>query len=498
MSTSLAVFLLLVAPTDAGDDIVRGIVENGQKKVGVIPTVINRRGDREATIGSLGPRGKVMANAVYEKLISASQSGRYKGRYKVVPERIMRGALKSRSLDDLANPRKLQELADDVGGADGFVITTIDEDESVFDVDSVDVEGDEEEDEDGKTTKKKSKKTLVQNGSIETIDPSDGVVTDKTDISDELTLSKAAYQGESWELRRWNGDELENYEKAIELEGDDAFGRGSGWERAQYVKLSIDLEHPYEDTTFPYPIAIKVDGEIREPRVIGDKCVVELNAGEDYSVIVKNDGDQDVYAALFIDGLNSINQELVEPEQLATKLHWRLQKGIGDREIRGWYKIDYNDKKTDMWSYKKFTVVDRAESVAASQGFEDNIGMITAIFYTVGMKNIDEPEEAPTRSLANAIVGTGEGEEVEQEVGLIKGAKRGLMLAAWTFYYRTKEQIEEIESGDSEEWFFEDENFVSFNDEDKKEDDDSKDEDDEKEEKEEDDDGEELEIIDFD
>ncbi len=438
---------LLLVPSDAAvDEVVRNVLNAGQKKIGVIPVVINRQGDREATIGSLGPRGKVLANKMYEELVEASQNGENQRKFQIVPERMMRAALANRTLSDLSLPRKLQDLAKDVGDADGFVILTVDEDTATVNAESLttganSTAGDDESGNDGKV--------ITLNGSAEVIRPSDATVTGTTGFQDTMTITKAAYQGESWELRRWGKDSLEN--TGLDIDGPKAFSVGEASEQQQYVHLKAGLRHPAEDKTFPYPIAIKVGGSIREPQQIAGKAVIELNEGEEYAIMVQNDSDRDAYVALYVDGINTINQQLVEPERLDTKNHWYLEARSGRREIKGWFEIarDSSGQPTGQQTYKTFRVMASSGSVAAITGFRDNIGMVTAILYSVGMNDI--PQE---RSYTRSLLGTGEGQSGAAKLEFKAGTPRGIMLASLTLYYRTKGQLQEIQGGMSEDLLF--------------------------------------------
>ncbi len=441
---------MLLAPPDASvDEIVQNVMNAGQKKIGVIPVVINRQGDREATIGSLGPRGKVLANRMYEQLVEASQKSGRQRRFQVVPERVMRAALANRSLSDLSVPRKLQELAENVGDADGFVILTVDEDTATVNAQSVtsgahSTSGETNADDDGKT--------ISLNGNVEVIRPGDATVTSETGFQDTMTITKAAYQGESWELRRWEKGSLAN--TGLDMDGPGAFAAGEKSEQQQYVRLKKGLPHPALDQTFPYPIALKVEGSIREPQDIAGRAVIELNEGEEYTIMVQNDSDRDVYVALYVDGVNSINQQLVEPEKLDTKSHWYLAARSGKREIKGWFEItrDSRGQPTGQQTYKTFRVLESSGSVAAVKGFHDNIGMVTAIFYTVGMTDV--PKGTADRSYGGNIVGTGEGQAGTAKLKFKKGTPRGVMLASLTLYYRTKDQLQEIQSGTSDDLLF--------------------------------------------
>jgi hypothetical protein len=135
---------------------------------------------------------------------------------------------------------------------------------------------------------------------------------------------------------------------------------------------------------------------------------------------------------------------LAEPPDLPTSRHWFIAKGSGPKEMAGWYNIDWNRGETQF--FNRFRIVDSAESVAASKDFEENIGMITAIFYTVGMDNIPVARKR-TRSLGKSMFGTGEGERVDQVLEKVQRSKRGIILAAMTYYYRSREEIQDLQSG---------------------------------------------------
>ena len=81
--------------------------------------------------------------------------------------------------------------------------------------------------------------------------------------------------------------------------------------------------------------------------------------------------------------------------------------------------------------------------------------MITAIYYTVGMDGIDQPddEELRSRGLPRAEFGTGMGDRKDKSLEFPKEGQepRGIILAAETYYYRTKEEISGEGPGANEE-----------------------------------------------
>lgn len=435
-----------------GDTVVKKIVENGHKRIGVLPAVIIRDGDRENTIGTLGPRGKLMAEEIYKKLVSASRQGAYKGQFRVIPERTMRRAMKLTNfdVDDLGDPDKLAELSDEAG-VDTLVTLTKDEDkdELLATVTGGDFSDLEENEEDGE-------QISIDHINAEIVDSEDGFTTFTQDFEDERTLAKAAYMGESWELRRWEDGKLKNL--GIDLEGKLPFGKGVRWEKYHYASLRDELVHPIDIADFPYQIKVLVDGKWRKPEAFdgdnGRKYVVALNPGEVYEVGLVNDGDEPVYVALYIDGVNSVDKVRMEPEDLETKRHWYLEANI-EGTVRGWYEIERDDdgKPGTTQYYNEFKIVPRDESVAFGKGFEENIGMITAVYYTVGMDNVEAPDDSDlpprSRGLPKAQFGTGLGDRKDKQLDFASKGPRGVILGAVTLYYRTEDQIEEMREGES-------------------------------------------------
>ncbi|QDU96855.1 hypothetical protein [Lignipirellula cremea] len=463
----LVLTLALLAPTDPGNDLARAIVEAGHKKVGVVPMVLHRQGFDESSVGSLGPRSRTMAKAVYQKLIAASREGRYKGQFSVVPERTLMASFKKRNftIDDLGDPDKLRMLADDCD-CDGLTVLTRMEDEET-DIrlekagkfadnqggngfnDGQNAEGfnggqnnDRWQDDGGRTDS-----ILVEGGLTDT---QGGIANWSQTFEEALTLGKAAYMGDSFEVRRWIDGRLQNV--GIDIDGDRAFGAGPNWEREHYVHMSARLPHPYAVRDFPYEIQIRANGQIRDGVPVEDKFVTELNPGENYSIRVRNNSDEDVYMALFVDGVCTLEKELLEPDQLTLGHHWYLPAHSEWHEIKGWFNIkrDYQTgRPTGQAFLNNFQIVDRQDSVAYGQGFEDNVGMITAIFYSTGYEGIPDPGVAP-RALPAGLFGTGSGLEEETVIQKWGNKPRGLLLSAMTLYYRSHEELVGLQGGQNQ------------------------------------------------
>ena len=472
MNTLALLVLASVSGATPAEEIADRIVAAKHKKVGVIPSVISRLGAREATVGSLGPRARTIPKVVHNQLVTLSSDPRYRGKFSVVSERVMRNAIKevarSRSLnvDDLGNPRALKAMSN-YTGADGFVTLTFDEDPKVVDADADgdDKESSESPDDDEKddsSDSKVSKRDNFEEFGIEGIDAEgDQFISDK--VKDRNILSTAAYMGDSFEVLRWNGNTLspvglQSNHPMFSDKSNWQYGKGEKWEQVKFQRLKSTLEHPFEIDGFPYELQAVVDGEVRPRRRLDDKYVVQLEPGEEYEIELKNDTEHQALVALFIDGVNSIDMELREPLELESHRHWVLKPGVTGK-VRGWYNIDAEQKQQKG---NRFRIVERDQSVAAQKGFFDNIGTITAIFYVndaVSAKHVNYPDDKLLENLRGALpdslFGTGTGAKVESELKF-REAKRGAMLAAVTVYYRSQQEIDDIENSGGNDLVFAD------------------------------------------
>jgi len=485
-----ALVLLTALPgATPGEDIAEKIVQAGHTRVGVIPSVISRKGTKEATVGSLGPRAATLAKDVQNQLVALSTQGKYRGKFTVVSERVMRTAMsevaKNRPIgvEDLGNPKALKAISN-YTGAKGFVTLGIDESTATEKVEVVGEEGakvEEPKKENGGASSEGKDRPDIDDGLVEKrenaqkidasyIDDEGDEFHNKT-YRDVNTFAKAAYMGDSFELRRWQGDELANLglESRHPQFAEDSrweFGLGDKWEREQFQYLKPAFEHPLDVDGFPFEVHIAVDDYIRKPRKIEDKYVVELNPGEEYYVYVKSRCSQPVLVAVYVDGVNSIDKERREPADLEAGRHWSLKNDYA-MKIPGWYTID---QKLRTQQGNKFRIVERPESIAAQKGFEENIGMITVIFYAndaVSGKYVTYPQDSllenARSALAESQFGTGAGSQFSEDLQF-DSVRRGLMLASVTYYYRSGGEIERIVSGDSGDFVLGDDSELARND----------------------------------
>ena len=133
---------------------------------------------------------------------------------------------------------------------------------------------------------------------------------------------------------------------------------GSGAESPFRIELLV-TERGRSGPYTPVPL-IDVDG----------RAYAELQEGQYYAVRIHNDSPIDVGVELNIDGINSLALSQVESYRRIGK--WVVAAG-GTGLIRGW--------QTARGKEERFLVTTIQQSVAASLGRPQEIGMVTAAFY---------------------------------------------------------------------------------------------------------------------
>ncbi|QDU96673.1 hypothetical protein [Lignipirellula cremea] len=435
-----------------GEKLAAEAVRNGHKTLAVVPAVVHASTDGDAAVGELGPRGKMLASALYDQLVEASQKGRYQGKFRVVSQRSMSVAMRSRGItvDNLSDPDQVRVLARDLEADE--VIAVFRDEQINQEQEHIRRDSGQEE-----PVGPRAARVVSDHLDVESIDPEQNTALFTERVIEPRTLATAAYQGESWEIRRWQPGGFVN--RGIR-DGVEPFGIGPEWETLHYAALRSDLDHPYSAAGFPYRLDVYVGDEVREPRRLntdfGSAYVVELNPGDVYKIGIRNDSERPVYVALYVDGLSVIDQKLVDPSDLEIRRHWMLPPQSGRRFVRGWYTVrrdeDGNPLETQL--FDEFKVSNRKDSVAFGQGFEQNLGMITAVFYTVGLEDVQNPgplNQVVARALPPSALGTGRGLRKEQQLDRVKAEPRGMILGAVTLYYRPAELISKPRdaSGDS-------------------------------------------------
>jgi hypothetical protein len=434
------------------EELLRAIVQKGYRRVGVFPQCTGRQGagDAESFSGPTAAHAKLFAERLQEALVRQSA-----GRFEVISQRVMGKACEGIAIGDLGDPKRLQELAERVGGMDALVVGTVTEQHDLssgqqfFDVRSELIE--------------------VSGGA------SGSVSTERLAVS----IAGLAYSGRSFELRRWSGGTLENVGLRREAEGR-AFLAGdynpaSGLSPADILP---DQCHPLDDPECPFGLEILVDGKPRPRQRVGRDVYVALERGERFGIGIQNRSGQDAYLALFVDGLNVLGKKRESPSNCRC---WHVGKQ-DEYLFRGWYS-----GANTQYVEEAFEITSASGSEAGKQGFADSLGMITAVFYTIGVppqtaRPAPPPEgEEPmlrTRVVRNPETGrqetVSEARSLDPETGKWKwhrvylsvapggqigvrgaesravrleefrGDKPGLIMAAITVRYATHWQLEEM------------------------------------------------------
>jgi hypothetical protein len=158
--------------------------------------------------------------------------------------------------------------------------------------------------------------------------------------------------------------------------------------------------HPLSDPQFPYRVRIMVNGRERRGTAVGNDWYVSLSKGEVYQIRVENRDQDRVFLRLLVDGLNTLPDKpaakdiAVEPAgakptrlpaqrvNLDEAFPWLLEPSGQGQTARPYAIKGFYSKTGEPAEWNEFEVVDAAMSVAAHRQFTDQIGLITAAFYS--------------------------------------------------------------------------------------------------------------------
>ncbi len=402
------------------DKAVRMIKEKGYKRIAVIPRVVVRAtGDTNRVAGknTLGALSYEWPDELYDSLVDAASSSN--GQFSVVPDQQIQQALKGKTSEDIGS-EEMWKVIREKTGADFLASVDVTDPGPI----------------NGKTGSAEIKRA------VSAVDLRDNSAALRVRQEYRKSLSDAAYSGESFVVREWKNGSLD----ASGLTGGLLFDPGAAAEKEQYASLAPQ-DHPLRRDDYPFGIGVEVNGELRTPKVIDGQLVVQLDIGDEYVIRAWNRGDEangdpKVFMALYVDGVNTVGAIRERPDLTPTVRTWFLRPISEFRRIAGWLKVD---PQTHQTSYERFVVVGAGESVAreagqpGGDGFEDNLGLITAVFYTYGMKGIPKTKGA-VKPVADGI-GTGRGQKVDGGVAGFEslGEEKGLMLSSVSIYYRSSQ-----------------------------------------------------------
>jgi len=433
-------------PQKLVDRLASRIVENSIQRVGVLPQFRIRDGAEFVLRGPLAPHARLFAEQIEEGLIRTSMD-----RFRVINGSQLEGILKDMKLDDLKDPEKMRPLAGKLGGMDALILGTLTE------------------------TGGGPGSAVWLDLSCEIIRLADSTTAGKEKASVAMTVAGLAYTGRSMELRRWEPQGLVNVGLNVDRP-QDAFrpGEYTPWSAIDPQSLRpISSSSVWEGS--PFLMSIVAQGQPLAPVRVGNDVYVSMDYNVEYVIEIKNTTDKDVYVAVFVDGLNIQDKKREDP---CNCKYWHLEKHQTAR-FSGWYVAD--EKRTLRG---KFVTTGADDSVAGRQGFYDSLGLITAVFYTIGTPSVDRiiqgskegPRQAerqqrmaahgspkgkfkrpafprmggnipsgkrPT-SVGPGAIGTGEGEVEQVELKWFRGQSPGLILASISVNYRSPSGLEDL------------------------------------------------------
>ena len=145
--------------------------------------------------------------------------------------------------------------------------------------------------------------------------------------------------------------------------------------------------HPLAEADCPFPVKLVIDGQERKGVFRGNEYIVPVRKGEVYEIQVENRTKDMVFMRLLVDGLNTLPQELdtkgVRMEVVAPRVNldearaWQVNPGTLNA-VRGFVtEVGAGGK------LRQFEIADASDSQAGRQNFTDQLGIITAAFYSV-------------------------------------------------------------------------------------------------------------------
>ena len=194
-------------------------------------------------------------------------------------------------------------------------------------------------------------------------------------------------------------------------------------------------EHPLKDPNFLFPIRIMIGGQERKGVFRGNDYFVPVRKGEVFEIWVENRSGQRVLMRLLADGLNTLpEKEMTKGVQsymvgkrvnLDEARHWELDPADATLyAIRGFFAKVGNEGQL-----REFLVTDAGDSLAARQKFTDQVGLITAAFYT------PVPVQSEPQSHSRGGLGVKLGKQQKVSVGKAGDFKPGNLLSVVNIRY---------------------------------------------------------------
>lgn len=412
VNSTLLSLLLLASPGQFLEDMVDDVIDERYETVAVLPRPIfvDGKDQKQSLGGELGPQADYFCDRLSREIVKLAD-----GEFEVVETSKMQEICRKYSLTEIQRKSVRQLIAEQADDAEVLVIPVVTNSTSParkFDLKCILVDLDRNSEEEY---------------GVEEL---------------QIGLSDAAYMGESWELRRWNADGSKLLNVGLEDSGASPksalFGTGPRMEQRQYKWIDRSRPHPLVDgTKFPASVEVVVNGNTRPLIAAAPNQYVELESGEEPVIKVANNGAKDIYALVFVDGINVMGKKREHPGEVIGKDRHRLLKRGQGFDFEGWY----TPKAGNTWSVESFKLTDERSSVAAEQGSTDRVGMITVLFYTVGWEGV-VPGDRFLQSGGRLGFGSGRTRPVELDAS--NADAPGLLLSAVTIRYGRKSEVDAL------------------------------------------------------
>jgi len=174
---------------------------------------------------------------------------------------------------------------------------------------------------------------------------------------------------------------------------------------------------------------------LNDPKTGERLCYVAIEPGETYVArVVRKFQTEDLYLALFVDGLNSLTMDR------DLQKCWYLPKKQAAFRIEGWStRLD-----NGQFKIQNFEVARAESSLAYELGLTDQIGQITAQFYAV--QGQEFPSQGAKAAMAGSFFGTKVGESRVETLNVGIGAppRNPESARSITIYYAPQSVIDRM------------------------------------------------------
>ncbi len=371
---------------DVAEQLAYAMQERDLKKIGVLEFT------NDTKIGELlgadfGVLGRYCASELQSRLTRLAAEN-----YTVVSQRRLQAALRAKkmTIDQLGLPSALKELSASAGGMPVIALGTL-----------------------------RNRAGRVVNLQCTLIQTEVDAIAGMAGGTAMLNESEWAMLGRSVELRQ----DTRQAPGSGDLESDPT---------AQLVKR-LDARskdpHPMADPDARFRVHIKVNGKVREPTFKGNDMFVALRRGEVYEIWVENRSDQVAMLRLLVDGLSTLPQKVtdlkgIDTFEIAARVNLEDTRAwiLDPKQARQWAVRGFVTETGTQGKLREFKVVDAAESLAARRQFTDDIGLITAAFYTAS-------------NARGGPIGTTFGKEREENISVRVDKRVGNLLSVINIRY---------------------------------------------------------------